>query len=110
MKNMDGQVIPHKEADVGRPYDLLVDAARQVCVEEHIDFDKCLSSVQRAMLCYWCSICRGTRPLTHIMLRRRKKICRVCNNNVKLYANSNKYGKIRRKIFYRYIEQGYPHG
>lgn len=105
MRDMCGQIISHREADLERPYEMLMDAARQVCVEENIDFDSCLSNVQRAMLCYWCSICKSTHPLTHIVLKRRKKICRVCNNNVKLYANSNKYGKIRRKIFYRYIEQ-----
>ena len=101
---MNTQAI-RQETGLGRPYNVLVDTARQVCMEEDIDFDNCLSSVQRAMVCYWCSICRSTHPLTHIALKRRKKICGVSNNNVKLYANSNKYGKIRRKIVYKFLEQ-----
>lgn len=103
---MNQEIMPHKEMELTRPYDKLIHTARQVCTEEEIDFDNCLSSVKRAMLCYWCSICRSTYPLTDIVLSKRKKICCVCNNNIKLYANSNKYGKIRRKIFYRYLEQG----
>jgi hypothetical protein len=101
---MNTQAI-RQEIGIEKPYNVLVDTARQVCMEEDIDFDNCLSSVQRAMVCYWCSTCRSTHPLTHIALKRRKKICGVCNNNVKLYANSNKYGKIRRKIFYKFLEQ-----
>ncbi len=101
---MNVETISHKEMDSVRSYNTLVYTARQVCTEEDIDFDNCLSSVKRAMLCYWCSICRSTYPLTDIVLRKRKKICCFCNNNIKLYANSNKYGKIRRKIFYRYLE------
>ena len=93
-----------RETSLIKPYDVLVNTARQVCAEEAIDFDNSVSSVRRAMLCYWCSICRRTHPLNNIVLMRRKKICCVCNNNVKLYSNSNKYGKIRKKIFYRYIQ------
>jgi hypothetical protein len=101
---MNTQAI-RQEIGIEKPYNVLVDTARQVCMGEDIDFDNCLSSVQRAMVCYWCSICRSTHPLTHIALKRRKNICGFCNNNVKLYANSNKYGKIRRKIFYKFLEQ-----
>jgi hypothetical protein len=86
------------------PYDQLMSIAKRTCADEGIVLESAAAQQVRALICYWCSTCKRTHPLTDLNLKKRRKVCRVCNTNVKLYSSSNKFGKIRRRIFHRYVE------
>ncbi len=81
----------------------LVEIAREVCSKEGIDFDSLSVHQTRGLMCYWCSYCSRIYPLNHLTISRRKKVCTQCNNAVKLYATSNKFGKLRRTIFFKQL-------
>lgn len=87
-----------------KPYEQLMDIAKRTCADEGIVLESAAAQQVRALICYWCSTCKKTHPLTDLDLKKRRKICRACNTNVKLYSSSNKFGKIRRRIFHRYVE------
>jgi DNA-directed RNA polymerase subunit RPC12/RpoP len=82
----------------------LLKISKEICLKEGIDFHTLDSNQIRGLTHYWCSNCSKTFPLWRIRIEKRKKICGRCNNGVKLHANSNKFGKIRRMIFFRHIE------
>lgn len=97
---------PNQNLEPGsaKPYDQLIRIAEMTCADEGIVLESLASQKKRALICFWCSTCKKTHPLTDIALKRRRKLCRRCNNSVKLYSSSNKFGKIRRRIFNRYLE------
>jgi DNA-directed RNA polymerase subunit RPC12/RpoP len=80
---------------------LLMDTAASICAKEDIDFNSLDARAQRGLLYYWCSNCSKIYPLSELLVARRKNICSHCMERVKLYSNSNKYGKIRRNILYK---------
>lgn len=82
----------------------LIEAATNVCAEEEIDFNSLDARQTRGLIYYWCSSCNRIYPLTHLVVARRKNICVHCKEKVKMYSNSNKYGKLRRKIFNRMMD------
>ncbi len=83
----------------------LIEIAKEVCVKEGIDFDSLSINQTRGLMYYWCSDCSRTYPLSHLIISRRKKVCTQCNNAVKLYATSNKFGKLRRIIFFKQFKR-----
>jgi hypothetical protein len=40
-----------------------------------------------------------------MVVSKRRNRCGHCNDKVKIYSNSNKYGKLRRKIFNRILDR-----
>jgi hypothetical protein len=60
---------------------------------------------KRDILFFTCRSCKKMFLLTRISLTRRKKICMHCGNSIRLYASSNKFGKIRKMVFNKYIEE-----
>jgi hypothetical protein len=82
----------------------LIEVARNVCAEEEIDFNSLDVRQARGLIYYWCSSCCKIHPLTHLVVSKRKNICVHCKDKVKMYSNSNKYGKLRRRIFNRILD------
>jgi rRNA maturation endonuclease Nob1 len=83
----------------------LVTIAREVCSSEGINFDSLNLHQTRGLMYFWCSSCSGTHPLTDLVISRKKKICTHCGNSVKLHATSNKFGKVRRMIFFKHLSE-----
>jgi hypothetical protein len=82
----------------------LIEIAKSVCSKEEIDFNSLDSRQVRGLIYYWCSSCSKTYPLTHLVVSKRRNRCSHCNDKVKIYSNSNKYGKLRRRIFNRILD------
>ncbi len=82
----------------------LLEIARSVCQKEEIDFNSLDSRQIRGLIYYWCSSCSKTYPLTHLVVSKRRNRCGHCSDKVKIYSNSNKYGKLRRRIFNRILD------
>lgn len=89
---------------MSEPDQLLIEIARGVCRQEEIDFNTLDSRQVRGLIYYWCSSCSKTYPLTHLVVSKRRNRCGHCNDKVKIYSNSNKYGKLRRRIFNRILD------
>lgn len=104
IKTKHGQTRQNLEMESAKQYDQLIQIAEKTCADEGIALDSLISQKKRALTCYWCSTCKKTHPLTDISLKRRRKVCRMCDSSVKLYSSSNKFGKIRRRIFNRYLD------
>jgi DNA-directed RNA polymerase subunit RPC12/RpoP len=83
----------------------LTEIAREICLREGIKFHSLGANQIRGLTYYWCSDCSRTYPLSYLTIARRKKVCTQCNGSVKLYATSNKFGKIRRMIFRQFRNQ-----
>lgn len=81
----------------------LVEIAKEVCTKEGLNFESLTLPQTRGLLYYWCSNCAGTHPLTDLVISRKKKICTHCGTSIKLYATSNKFGKLRRMIFFAHL-------
>ncbi|WP_148701086.1 hypothetical protein [Candidatus Nitrososphaera evergladensis] len=81
----------------------LVEIAREVCSKEGLDFESLTLHQTRGLMYYWCSTCSGTHPLTDLVILKKKKVCTHCDTPVKLYATSNKFGKLRRAIFFQHL-------
>jgi hypothetical protein len=79
---------------------LLVGIAKEVCSKEGIDFDSLSVHQTRGLMYFWCSTCAKTHPLTDLTISKKKKVCTHCNDSIRLYTTSNKFGKIRRSIFF----------
>lgn len=86
------------------PDQFLIEIARDVCAKEEIDFNSLDVRQARGLIYYWCSSCNRIYPLTHLVVSKRKNICVHCKDKVKMYSNSNKYGKLRRRIFNRILD------
>lgn len=84
---------------------VLVEIAREVCSKEGLDFESLTLHQTRGLLYYWCSTCSCTYPLTDLVIARKKKVCTHCNASIKLYATSNKFGKLRRAIFFEHLSR-----
>ncbi|AIC17146.1 hypothetical protein [Nitrososphaera viennensis] len=89
---------------LSEPDQLLIEIARSVCSEEGMDFNSLDARQVRGLIYYWCSSCNRIYPLTHLVVSKRKNICEHCKDKVKMYSNSNKYGKLRRRIFNRILD------
>lgn len=87
-------------------HDSLLRIAADVCYMSHIDFDSLQRQQAKGIVSFWCSTCRTIHPLTDLALQKRKKICSHCGSTIRLYASSNKFGKVRRIIFYRLLDLG----
>ncbi|AIF83192.1 hypothetical protein NTE_01119 [Candidatus Nitrososphaera evergladensis SR1] len=86
------------------PNQELIEIAKDVCAEEAIDFDSLDARQVRGLIYYWCSSCNRIYPLTNLVVSKRKNICEHCKEKVKIYSNSNKYGKLRRRIFNKILD------
>lgn len=80
---------------------LLIDIAREVCIREGVDFDKLSGHQARGLLYFWCLTCHRSYPLTDLTISKKKKICVNCGHSVKVRGSSNRFGKLRRAIFFR---------
>ncbi len=89
---------------LSEPDQPLIEIAKSVCMKEEIDFNSLDSRQVRGLIYYWCSSCSKTYPLTHLVVSKRRNRCGHCNDKVKIYSNSNKYGKLRRRIFNRILD------
>ncbi len=87
-----------------KPDQPLLEIARSVCMKEEIDFNSLDSRQVRGLIYYWCSTCSKTYPLTNLVVSKRRNRCGQCKDKVKIYSNSNKYGKLRRKIFNQILD------
>jgi hypothetical protein len=83
----------------------LVEIAREVCSKEGLNFESLTLHQTRGLMYYWCSTCAGTHPLTDLVISKKKKVCTHCDTSIKLYATSNKFGKLRRAIFFLHLER-----
>jgi len=80
--------------------------ATEVCAREGLDFESLDTRSIRGLVYYWCSECHKIHPLTDLSVARKRIKCSHCEESVKLYSNSNKYGKLRKSIFHRLLEMG----
>lgn len=87
-------------------YDSLQRIAAHVCNISQIDFGSLQRQQAKGIVSFWCGTCRTIHPLTDLALYKRKKICAHCGSPIRLYASSNKFGKVRRIIFYRLLDLG----
>jgi hypothetical protein len=78
-----------------------VKIAREVCLEQGVDFDSLDLRQARGLLYFWCLFCGRTYPLTDLVVSKKHKVCIHCNNSIKLRGASNKFGSLRRTIFFR---------
>lgn len=81
----------------------LLEIARKFCQQEGINFDSLGPQRQRGLVRFWCPGCKQTLPLTELTIARKKKMCTRCNSGLKLYSTSNKFGEVRRSIFFAYL-------
>lgn len=95
-----------KFVTTNRSKDVLMEVAAGVCAMQQIDFESLDKQQTKGLLSFWCSTCGTVYPLTDLFLMKKKTMCNHCNNSVKLRASSNKFGKLRRNIFYRLLELG----
>jgi DNA-directed RNA polymerase subunit RPC12/RpoP len=86
---------------------VLTDAAADACAKEQIDFFSLDARAQRGLMYYWCSTCNRIHPLTDLFILPRRIKCRHCDEPVRLYSNSNKFGKLRRVVLYKLIDMGH---
>jgi DNA-directed RNA polymerase subunit RPC12/RpoP len=86
----------------------LINAAASICAKEDIDFESLDARAQRGLIYYWCSHCSKIYPLNDLLVTRRKNICSHCKERVRIYSNSNKYGKLRRSILYKLLDLDEP--
>jgi DNA-directed RNA polymerase subunit RPC12/RpoP len=84
----------------------LMEVAANICAKEDIDFYSLDARAQRGLVNYWCSTCSKIYPLHDLILATRKNICSHCEGRVRIYSNSNKYGKLRRNILYALLDAG----
>jgi DNA-directed RNA polymerase subunit RPC12/RpoP len=84
----------------------LIKVAASACAKQDIDFDSLDRRAQRGLICYWCSTCRKVYPLTELSVGPRRIKCGHCHVPVKLYSNSNRFGKLRKIIFYKLVDMG----
>jgi DNA-directed RNA polymerase subunit RPC12/RpoP len=84
----------------------LMEVAASVCAKEHIDLSSLDARSIRGLVFYWCSSCSRIYPLTELCILPRRVKCGHCNEKVKLYTNSNKFGKLRRSILYKLLDMG----
>jgi DNA-directed RNA polymerase subunit RPC12/RpoP len=83
-----------------------MDTAASICAKENIDFNSLDARAQRGLVYYWCSKCGKIYPLNDLLVTTRKNLCGHCEERVRIYSNSNKYGKLRRNIFNKLLELG----
>lgn len=83
-----------------------MDAAAAVCAKENVEFSSLDASSMRGIMFYWCSTCSKIYPLTELLISTRSIKCGYCKERVRLYTNSNKFGKLRKSVLYRLIELG----
>lgn len=86
---------------------VLLEAARKVCLKEGIDFDALDLRQARGLLYFWCLYCGRTYPLTDLTISKKRKVCIHCNNSIKLRGASNKFGSIRRTIFFQRLRRSH---
>lgn len=84
----------------------MVDIAANTCAKEDIDFESLDVRAQRGLVYYWCSMCSKIYPLTELSVMPRRIKCGHCDEQVRLYSNSNKFGKLRRIILYKLVDMG----
>ena len=85
----------------------LTEVAATVCSKEQIDFDSLDARAQRGLMYYWCSTCSKIYPLTELTIKPRRIKCGHCDEPVRLYSNSNKFGKLRRIVLNKLIDRGH---
>ena len=86
--------------------DTLEEIAAAVCSLAHLDLDSLGIQEKMGILSFRCTTCHTTYPLIDLVILKRLKTCSHCESPVKLYGSSNKYGKLRRQIFYRLLDLG----
>ncbi|HVX02979.1 MAG TPA: hypothetical protein VHA09_07465 [Nitrososphaera sp.] len=84
----------------------MIDVATDACAREDIDFGSLDVRAQRGLVYYWCSMCSKIYPLTELSIMPRRIKCGHCDEQVRLYSNSNKFGKLRRTILYKLVDMG----
>jgi hypothetical protein len=89
-----------------KPDRLLVEIAANVCARENIDLATLDARSQRGLVFYWCSTYGKVYLWTDLLIMPRRSRCGHCKENVKLYTNSNKFGKLHCNILYRLLDMG----
>jgi DNA-directed RNA polymerase subunit RPC12/RpoP len=80
--------------------------AADVCAQDGLDFYSLDARAVRGLISYWCSTCSRIYPLSDLSVSPRRTKCGHCLEPVRLYSNSNKFGKLRRSVFYKLIDVG----
>jgi hypothetical protein len=84
---------------------LLTQVAMEVCDQVGLNIADLSSYQVRGLINYWCLTCNKVYPLTDLRANNRRKECCHCLEAVKLRGASNKFGKIRRTIFFRLLSR-----
>jgi hypothetical protein len=77
----------------------LLEAAVTIWIKEDISIGTLTGCQLRGLVCYYCITCNRFRLLTELFISKKKTLCSHCQEKIRLYTTSNKYGKIRRSIF-----------
>jgi hypothetical protein len=84
----------------------LLEATVTICMREDVSFGALKGCQLRGLLCYYCITCNRFRLLTELFISKKKTLCSHCQEKIRLYTTSNKYGKMRRSIFNQLWKMG----